>query len=345
MNLPIRTLASLTAGLTPEQKVSLDEVASLMLEIYQTLARMRYLSPSDIQQGPHDLPPSILSLYVSLNLDPRIIYLYSALPYIDPNCPRELDFFDRGEFTDFRTERDVVQGRDPMYSDQPEERMRPWMTPLSSIGNHNTALFYDAKKHEVGIFGQMSGCSLDKNLREGWVSKLRNEAGTVRYVKWYDEEEVPITKEEYLRVRGLDQDSDDGDGDEGKEDEGGCDEGGEGDEGADDHGQNDEGEDDEAEEDEEEYDEEDEDDDYPEDENHWDDMDGRPAPAVLRDIVRWYRELKELPGGEKSGWEWDEEITKPLYIKHGWPGENFDGDAFVADQKREAAAKRERERS
>ncbi|KAK0634192.1 hypothetical protein B0T14DRAFT_576691 [Immersiella caudata] len=254
MILPIRTLTSLTADLTPSQKAQLDEVVSLMLEIYQTLVRMRYLSPINIQQGPHDLPPSILSLYVSLNLDPRIIYLYSVLPYIDPERAQGLGFFGGGEFTDFRTEGDVVQGRDPMYSEQPEERMRPWMTPLSCIGNHNTALIYDARKHEVGIYGQIACGSIDKNLREGWDGE-------------YDE-----------------------------------------------------------------------DDEEPGDENMWDDMEARSAPSVLGDIVRWYRELKELPGGEKDGFQWEEEIIKPLYIKHGWPGEDFDGDAFLVDKARDYAA-------
>ena len=31
---------------------------------------------------------------------------------------------------------------------------------------------------------------------------------------------------------------------------------------------------------------------------------------------------------------------KPLYRKHGWPGEDFDGDAFLADQADSVVAKR-----
>jgi hypothetical protein len=59
---------------------------------------------------------------------------------------------------------------------------------------------------------------------------------------------------------------------------------------------------------------------------------------VLRDIVRWYEELIELPGdGEYSGTNWDPEITKPLYIKHGWPSTDLDGEAFLVAKARACA--------
>lgn len=68
-------------------------------------------------------------------------------------------------------------------------------------------------------------------------------------------------------------------------------------------------------------------------------MNGRPAGNVLRDIVKWYHELIETPGGGScSGGEWDSEIVKPLYRKHRWPNADFDGDAFLVDQARATAA-------
>ncbi|KAH7375261.1 hypothetical protein B0T11DRAFT_313887 [Plectosphaerella cucumerina] len=81
-----------------------------------------------------------------------------------------------------------------------------------------------------------------------------------------------------------------------------------------------------------EYDEYDSDDDAPE--NHvWDEMKGRHAPKVLRDIVLWYKNLTQLPGGgeQSGGGSWSATLTKPLYIKHGWP-HNFDGIGFLVDQ-------------
>ncbi|GAA83078.1 hypothetical protein AKAW_01193 [Aspergillus luchuensis IFO 4308] len=62
----------------------------------------------------------------------------------------------------------------------------------------------------------------------------------------------------------------------------------------------------------------------------------RPAGDVLRDIARWYRELKVLPGGSDDScidWDAGRLDVKGLYRMHGWPG-NFDGDAFQVDQLR-----------
>ena len=74
--------------------------------------------------------------------------------------------------------------------------------------------------------------------------------------------------------------------------------------------------------DEEEEDEEEE----PEGECYWDDeADTRAAGDVLRDIARWYREPKEVPGAFR--WtcqpEWEEDMVVPLYRKHGWPGDDL----------------------
>ncbi|PCG89448.1 Hypothetical protein PENO1_104650 [Penicillium occitanis (nom. inval.)] len=71
--------------LSEDQKPELHEVADLMLEIYQTLAKMRYIDASEIVQGPHDLTET-LSHYddgeTILGLDPAIKYLYTILPYV-----------------------------------------------------------------------------------------------------------------------------------------------------------------------------------------------------------------------------------------------------------------------
>ncbi|KAK0746599.1 hypothetical protein B0T18DRAFT_411975 [Schizothecium vesticola] len=68
-------------------------------------------------------------------------------------------------------------------------------------------------------------------------------------------------------------------------------------------------------------------------------MDGRAAPNVLRDMVKWYEELSEVPGGaDDTPGEWREEISVPVYRKHGWPSADFDGDAFEVDLFRAKAA-------
>ncbi|KJZ77418.1 hypothetical protein HIM_03142 [Hirsutella minnesotensis 3608] len=65
---------------------------------------------------------------------------------------------------------------------------------------------------------------------------------------------------------------------------------------------------------------------------HCDRIKTRPAGAVLRDILRWFHDLSEIPGDEQvTGYDWKQDVTKPLYQRHGWPGSNFNGDAFEAD--------------
>jgi hypothetical protein len=76
------------------------------------------------------------------------------------------------------------------------------------------------------------------------------------------------------------------------------------------------------------------------DDNLWADLYACRAPNVPRDIVKWYEELTKLPGGgEASSCAWFPEIIKPLYIKHGWPRVDFDGEAFLIDQAREDASR------
>ena len=124
---------------------------------------MRFLDPSWILEGPHDIE-ALRPLYHSHGLDASIIYLYSILPYIDTAWAKEVDFFQGSDFADFRDEKDVEQGRNPIYDDEDEISMRPWMTPLSMMGNHRSIIIYDARKHCIGILDQESGGSSDHNI-------------------------------------------------------------------------------------------------------------------------------------------------------------------------------------
>lgn len=325
---------AITDSLTPTQTSQLHEVADLLLTIYHTLARMRYLDPSWIQPGPHDLTPH-LPLYTSLALDPSIIYLYHILPYIDPLVTNCLDFFDGGNFADFRDAKHVTQGRDPLWAggeDEPAELLRPWMTPLSVMRNHRQVLVYDARRHAVMIFDQMNCGSCDRNLYEGAVFSSEGVDGRVRYFRKREdggEEEVGV---EEARQLGRGGEGGDENGEqvtqEGEENAGEEEEGGSGGKCEDEDEEGDEEEDEEEE----------------EEENYWDERDARPAGDVLRDVNRWYHELVELPGGgENDALSWDPEVVKPLYRKHGWPGEDFDGDAFLLDKVRVEAAQQVKE--
>ncbi|KAH6688886.1 hypothetical protein F5X68DRAFT_274942 [Plectosphaerella plurivora] len=159
----------LAASLKRSQKAKLHEVADGLLEVYRTLVRMRYLDASWIYEGPHDLT-ELLPVCEELALDPSIIYLYSILPYVDASGTCELDFFQGGSFIDYRSAGGIYDARDPFFrgDDRPEGLMRPWMTPLSCLGNHQTVIIYDARKHEIGMVDQESMGTTDHNIYDGF---------------------------------------------------------------------------------------------------------------------------------------------------------------------------------
>ncbi|EAW19923.1 uncharacterized protein NFIA_095430 [Aspergillus fischeri NRRL 181] len=250
--------------LPPDQKARLHEVADLMLEIYHTLAQMRYLDPAGIEQGPHNID-HLRPLYEKLKIDPAIIYLYSILPYVNRHVAGNEHFFHGGAFTDFRREEDVMQGRDPFYGcpvgddyeDENGPYIRPWVTPLSQLGNHQSVIMYDARRHRIWIIDQELWSTTDPALADG----------PVIYSDDSDEEKEP---EEKSKNR-----------------------------------------------------------------NSFESKPSRRAGDVLRDIVRWYRSLDELPGSEHCAGEWSRQDVplKELYREYGWP-DNFDGDGFQVAQAR-----------
>lgn len=156
-------------GLSNAQKAQLHEVAQLMLEIYQTLAQMRYLDPKTIQTGPHDIS-KMRPVYEKHGLDPAIIYLYSILPYVDSKIQNTI-FLDGG-FIDFRDESCVEDGRGPLCHGASEEDvengdgpyMCPWMTALSQMGEHTSVIIYDARRHRIWIPDPVDDCSRDPAL-------------------------------------------------------------------------------------------------------------------------------------------------------------------------------------
>ncbi|KAL4993241.1 hypothetical protein BDV10DRAFT_198496 [Aspergillus recurvatus] len=151
---------------TPIQKPQLDEVATLMLSIYQSLSEMRYLDPDSIQESPHDLS-SIQLLHQSnnINLDPAILYLYSILPYIGEPSIGVTDFFHG------------VQ-RAKSFEAENGPYMRPWMTALSILGNHGSVLIYDAKLHRIWVIDQEGWEATDPGVeydnRNGQAEKPTN---------------------------------------------------------------------------------------------------------------------------------------------------------------------------
>lgn len=157
---------SITGQLRAKTVLQLHQVADLMLEIYQTLARMQYLDEEGIEKGPHDIT-NLLPEYGERGVHPSIIYLYSILPYVKP--PVSEDFWQHGEFADFRCAHKMEESRDPLWSEgEEDERIASHMTPLSFVGGgHATAIIYSARIHAIWMFGQGDSGSSDPMLQSG----------------------------------------------------------------------------------------------------------------------------------------------------------------------------------
>lgn len=319
-------------GVSAEQKAQLEEVAEGMLHVYQTLAAMRYIREEGIIEGPHNIE-NLRDTYAKHNLDPAIIYLYSILPYIDEDLVGERDFIHGGTFVDFRDPSDVERSRDPFYMDPQGDfehdngsYMRPWATPLSNMGNHGTVVLYDAKLHRIWLVDQEGWGTTDRALCS-YVDMEEEKSES----DWGGDTDDSSWEEDENNASISNSESDDGEetieadeldglrGDQAEEVE------------------YDEGfdvlDDREVQEAEERS--------RSKNQNSFEHIRSRPAGEVLRDIKRWYYELKELPGqGEHHGELWMQpSVLQPLYLKHGWP-ETFDGDAFEIGQVRAYAVER-----
>lgn len=325
--------------LTSAQKAHLHAVASCLHTIYETLIKMRFIDEDALITGPHTPSPSLLQKYHELKLDPTIIYLYSIMPYIDPDLTSARDFFQGGELFNPLDKQDVEQGRDPRYLDPEEgfykqngEYMYPWYTPLSGCGNHASCIVYDARGERIWVVDQIHGFTTDPFFSKDWYGDVEEEK---EESNWGESDDGGWSAEGEGTKSGEDFDDEESD-----EESGGGSEFWSDDEGLtkeeveqmlldqdEDVDMEDEDEDEEAEEEEEEENEEDEKGDETENDNSLIMLSERSAIDVLCDINRWYIELKELPGqGEHNGWL-DPKLLRPLYRKHGWP-DNFDSRAF-----------------
>lgn len=327
-----------TPQLSAEQKANLQEVADLMLQIYETLAEMRYLDPKGIIHGPHNL--SHLSSMKN-DLDPTILHLYSILPYVDQEESGQTAFFHEGQFADFRNTEHVKRGRDPFYKDPESEDfeaengpyMRPWATLLSNLGdNYSTVMIYDARLHRIWAI------DLWGNQKDPELCSKRGTAYEVPKSDWGSDSSGEFECEDALSCVSEDSSEFWSDGSEFSSMElellqrDQRDESISFDEGFECVGSNEQREAEEAT--------------RSKNEHDFYHVRSRPAGEFLRSVNQWYRELKEVPGqGFDAGREWMErDILKPLYERNGWP-DNFDGDAFKIDQARTYCAQRAKSRA
>ncbi|KAK8051044.1 centromere kinetochore component CENP-T domain-containing protein [Apiospora rasikravindrae] len=284
-----------------KQKAKLHRVAELLLVIYRTLVEMRYLGPEDVQAGSHDVS-ELMPLYESLGLAPAVIYLYSSLPYANPQ-DFEKPFFQGGDFADFRNKGDVQRGRDPLcnspvgdnYKADNGPYMRLWYTPLSHCGWRQSIIIYDTRTDEICIVHRGGDWCADPN-----IDNKHND----RYEADSEDEDGVVDG-----CGASNDETEDGNANENESDG------------------------DEAEEEEDDDDEED--DGVIEEGGMVIGYDSRPAAAVLRDINRWYREHEtpSLGQGQLGPWiDEDKEHDVPLsalYKQHSGPGPDFDGELLT----------------
>ncbi|TGO42404.1 hypothetical protein BHYA_0009g00830 [Botrytis hyacinthi] len=184
MSYQMQTLPGITLLGQPEKDGVYDqqEIVTLTTQYYELLAKMRYFPASYIKYAPHD-PPIDVELAKSYNLEPQVIELLQALPYIEGYC-NEDEFILGGSFADMRNLEVLMQSRDPGFAspeggfdDENGEYMRPWEICINECGNHGTMMFLDTRNGHVTMEGQDSGRSEDPgvyNYPGGLQSRNRN---------------------------------------------------------------------------------------------------------------------------------------------------------------------------
>ncbi|KAF7954583.1 hypothetical protein EAE96_005703 [Botrytis aclada] len=180
----MQTLSGITLLGQPEKTGIYDqqEIVTLITQYYELLAKIHYFPTSYIKYAPHD-PPIDLDLAKSFDLEPQVIELLQALPYIE-GYSNEDEFILGGSFADVRDLGVFMQSRDPGfaspeggYDDENGEYMRPWETCINECGNHGTMMFLDTRNGHVTMEGQDSGRSEDPgvcNFPRGLRSRNRN---------------------------------------------------------------------------------------------------------------------------------------------------------------------------
>lgn len=328
------------SSLSAEQKERLHEVADLLLQIYQTLIEMRHIHPEALRKGPHTFSEEILTIYEECKIAPSIIYLYSIMPYIERRIIDSQRFFDGSYFFDPFDEDNVRQRRDPRslrpeggFDHENGEYMYPWYTPLSSGSN---VMIYDAERHLVWIVNHSRNTldpvycktgygkpgksiesikveddyggsdNTDDQNQEGGLRSEEDISGGSR--KFWSDENGPVGMPEVEALEtGLAEVMNNDEGFVQVE----------------------------------KFNEQDRYQaalDVPTNKNSLEAVRNRPAGDVLRDIDRWHRELRVLPGRPTDD-RWEDFKFKSLesmYENNGWP-DAFDGDAFEVDYARAIA--------
>ncbi|KUJ16033.1 uncharacterized protein LY89DRAFT_783263 [Mollisia scopiformis] len=169
---------------SPQEPFDPRQIARLLSEYYELMARMRYFSPDLIKYPPHD-PPIDVAFAQSLGLEPQVIELLQVLPYVE-GLHNEDEFILGGSFADFRKNRVLEQSRDPDFAcpqgDYEEENgkyVMPWVLVLNECGNHGSIMYFDTRNGHITTIwqGGAGGGNADPYFygKFGWSTALEHE--------------------------------------------------------------------------------------------------------------------------------------------------------------------------
>ena len=175
----------------PHPKI--QEIASLMTELFELFIDMRYLPASSVSFPPHKLLPLDLTQPARYGVSKDVVDLWQMIPYRNPDSETNWNFgSDGGEFvhwgeflddlrgswnmndTWYRTIADPFFGIDDLDPDlTPEFRaedadergwdhergpyMRPWYATLSNVGNHGSVMVLDTRTYHMWLIDQLGG--------------------------------------------------------------------------------------------------------------------------------------------------------------------------------------------
>jgi hypothetical protein len=144
----------------PVTESQLQEVSSLLDDIYTTLVNMTFIPATAIKRGPH----YINNTAIPCKRDPAALRLMEIMPYVDRVEVEEEDEVQRtdwlygGEFADYRREDLLVEGCDPIKAQNTFWSITPAIVALTSWGtggwnnDHTHVLLYDIESNAIKVW-------------------------------------------------------------------------------------------------------------------------------------------------------------------------------------------------
>jgi len=183
-----------------------QEVADLMGEFYELLARMGYFDPSIIAYPPHTEYRINKTFAETLGYSQKAIEMMEMLPYLGRGNETEglctwqhgggdNEFFLSGTFVDYRQD-GYLEEKDPLYAldfnlvddgqvrdfDEPGgPYMKPDYILLMTLGNHGAIMVLNTNNYKLWTIDQEMGSSADFALENVVVQQVNNDLSLDNY--------------------------------------------------------------------------------------------------------------------------------------------------------------------